>query len=128
QDGFDIFVCVLENQIPAAFKMLPFPIMLKFLESVQHRKEPEIHGSHIQRGQFGFEDFYRLHALFYTHVRTAAGSDVDDGLSGSFDLGQKWSKMLGILGWPAVSWMTRMQMQNGCACLRSLNGRFCNFV
>src|SRR3546814_5185426 len=66
QYGFDILVGILEDQVAAVFQVLSFPFMLEGLEAIQHGKQAEIHGTHVQRGHLGFEGHGRSRSEEHT--------------------------------------------------------------
>ena len=61
------------------------PLVLELLEALQHREQAEVHRAHVERRQFGLEQWPRAHALLDGHVRAAAGGDVDDGVGAALD-------------------------------------------
>src|ERR1700740_1703446 len=48
----NILEAVSEDQVMRTFKHGRLPVVLEFLVALQHRKEPEIHRSHVQGGDF----------------------------------------------------------------------------
>src|SRR6476646_11330333 len=52
---FDILEGVAENEIAGALQILPLPFVLEVLEPVQHRKQAEVHRSHVQGGELRLE-------------------------------------------------------------------------
>src|SRR5690606_34487977 len=48
ENGLDILVGILENEIAAVLQMLPLPFVIKVLEAVKHGKQAEVHGAHVQ--------------------------------------------------------------------------------
>lgn len=55
QNGLDILEGVLKYEITALFEVFALPFVLELLEPVQHRKQAEIHRTHVQRRHFGLE-------------------------------------------------------------------------
>src|SRR3954451_17245574 len=53
EDGLDVGIGVLEDQVAALLQPLPLPLVLELLEPVEHGKEPEVHRSHVQGSYLG---------------------------------------------------------------------------
>ncbi len=64
-------------QIVGVLEMFPLPVVLELLEARQHREQPEIHRSHVERRDLRLERRRRLHPLLHRHVRRAAGGQID---------------------------------------------------
>ena len=45
---FDVRVGVFEDQIARGFQRLRLPVMLEFLEAVEHGKQAKAHRAHVQ--------------------------------------------------------------------------------
>src|SRR3546814_7091060 len=77
--------------------MLALPLVFEILEALKHGKEAEVHGTHVQRGQFRLESHDRTHTLFDGHMRATAGGDVDDGVGLRANFRQERAKKFRIL-------------------------------
>ncbi|MNC44593.1 hypothetical protein D3C75_935050 [compost metagenome] len=54
QNVRNVFERVFENSVIATFEIGFLPVMLEFFESAKHFIKAEIHGAHIERGNFWF--------------------------------------------------------------------------
>ena len=115
QHMFDVGEGVAKHQVARTFQVLTLPGMHKFLVPLEHRKEPDVHRTHVQRRHLGFKTGRGQHTLLRLHVGAAAGRQVDDRLCARVDLRQKAGKGLGRLVGPAVDRVARMQVQDGRA-------------
>ena len=68
------------------------PVVLEFLEALQHRKEAEVHRAHVERRDFGLELQRGLQPLLDRHRRRAAGREVDARRSSALDLRQRTAR------------------------------------
>ena len=59
--------------------------MLEGLEALQHRKQREIHRSHVERGDLRRKNLRRLDPFFHAHGGGAAGGNVDDAVGALLD-------------------------------------------
>jgi hypothetical protein len=100
------------------------PIVLEFLESLEHRKQPEIHGSHIQACNLRLPYRSRFYPLFDGHIGRAAGREIHDHIGLLLDGAQKWFKCLWRLVGPAVLRIAGMKMDDCGAGLGSAQSGF----
>ncbi len=87
--------------------------MLEGLETVEHRKQAEIHRAHVERGDLGLEDCGRLNALLHGHEGRAAGRQIDHRLGRLLDARQEARKGLRTLIRAPGALVARVQM-NDC--------------
>jgi len=89
KDVFNVLVGVFENEVTTVFKVLALPLMLEFLESIEHGEKAKVHRTHVQRGKLRLERHRWLHAFLNCHVRAATRSQIYHCIGGSLDLSQK---------------------------------------
>ena len=102
QHELDILVGVAEHEVARIFQRLSLPVVLKGLETVQHREEAEIHRAHVERSDFRLECFRRLHPLRDRHVGRAAGGEIHHRLGRLLDARQEAGERLRALVRPPV--------------------------
>ena len=78
EDVFDIGEGVLEDALARSFEIGLLPVVLELLVAGEHRKEPEIHRTHVEARDLRLEGGGGAHALFDSHRRSAARRDVHD--------------------------------------------------
>ena len=66
-------------------RCLQLPVVLEFLEAVEHAEERKIHRAHVERGDFRLVDRGGTHALVDRHGRRAAGGEVDHAVGALLD-------------------------------------------
>src|SRR5258708_35667975 len=54
------------------------PVVLEFLESLEHREQAEVHRSHIETGNLRLPDRRRFYPLFDGHIGRTAGREIND--------------------------------------------------
>src|SRR5437588_12379133 len=92
--------------------MLALPGKLELLVTIEEVEEPEIHRAHIERSDFGLEDFRRLDALLRRHERTAAGREIDDRVGLLLDARQEAREgFRGLIGFAGFG-IARVQMKD----------------
>jgi hypothetical protein len=123
QCKFDIFEGVAKNEIAGALQILPLPFVLEVLEPVQHRKQAEVHRSHVQGGELRLEADGGFDALFDRHEGAAAAREVHDGVGGLLDACEERLERLRRLVGPAGLGVAGVKMQDRCACLGGLERR-----
>ncbi|MCY1429045.1 hypothetical protein D9M71_449490 [compost metagenome] len=108
----DVAEGIAEDPVVTFGQVGPFPLVLELGEAVEHFIQPEVHRTHVQRGQFRLELCHRLQAFFHAHGRRAAGGDVDHHVTLGLDLRQELTEQVDILARPAINGITRMQVDN----------------
>src|SRR2546421_376669 len=78
---------------------LPSPIELELLVAPQQMVEPEVDGSHVERGDFRLELRRRPHTLLDLHVGTAASGQIDHGAAALLQARQEFPEALRRLIW-----------------------------
>ena len=98
EDPLDIGKGILEHHVPRAFEEPGFPVMLPFAVAPAHRKQAEVHRTHIQRTHFRLRGNRRRQPFVERHDRAAAGRNIDDGIAALADLRQELHEHFGVCG------------------------------
>src|SRR5437868_8878728 len=106
QNVFDVLERIAEDEIARSLQMLPLPIELELLVAPQQMVEPEVDGSHVERGDFRLELRRRPHTLLDLHVGTAAGGQIDHGAAALLQARQEFPEARRRLIWSSGLWVT----------------------
>jgi hypothetical protein len=109
---FDVLVCVAEHKIARVFERLRLPVVPEGLETVEHRKESEIHRAHVERSYLGLESLRRLDPLLDRHIGRATRGQVHDRLRRLLDARQEARERLRALVGPSGLLVARVQMDD----------------
>src|SRR5207244_427965 len=85
KDEFDILEGVAENAVAAAFEVGAFPVVLEFLETIEHRIKTEVHRAHVKARDFRVKRAGRAGTFRHRHRRRAAARQIDDDVRGLLD-------------------------------------------
>ena len=123
--SLNVFLKIRSSDVSRYFRS---HAMLEFLESLQHREEPEVHRAHVERRDLGLELQRRLETLLDRHRRSAAGREVEHDVRPPLDLGREFAEEVGILRGTAVDRITRVQMHDRSTRLRGADRSLGDFL
>src|SRR5882724_769264 len=102
QDVLDVLERVAEDSLVRARQIFALPAVLEFLEALEHRKETEVHRTHVERSDLGLELQRRLQTFLDRHRRGAAGREVDDDVGAALDVRGEFAEIFWVLRRMAV--------------------------
>ena len=127
QGELDVLEGVAKNQVAAVFQVFAFPVVFQIGETLQHRKQGKVEGTHVERRHFGRKPHRGLNALVDLHEGRAAAGQVDHRVGAGLDLRQKFGKGLGALVRLAGDGIACMQVDDGRTRLGSPDRRLDDF-
>jgi len=128
EDALDIAERIAEDEIVAPVQVWLLPVILPGGVAIRERENAEVHRSHVERTHLWLGEQRCGEPLLEAHMNASAGRDVYDRIGRLFDARQESHVNGGIRGRTTVLRIAGVQMQNGRACLRGLDGLRGNFI
>ena len=120
----DVLEGVAEHKIMGALQHGRLPVVLEFLESLEHREQAEVHRSHIETGNLRLPNSRRFYPLFDGHIRRTAGREINDRIGLLLNGAEKRLECFRRLVGPAVLRIAGVKMDD---CGAGLGGAQCGF-
>src|SRR5678815_3240608 len=93
---------VLRKMAAAALEIWTLPLVLERLPLCQHRIQPEVHRSHVERAHLGTTGQGTRHAVVHRHVLPTTRRDVDDDVARLANGGEELAKDGEVAGRTAI--------------------------
>ena len=111
--GLNLPKSVGDDGVTSLFDVGFFPIEFPFLDLCAGMENAKVHGTHIERAEFGLGHKRCGKPVLDAHAEGAAGGDVDYGIAVLLDARQELHEDCRVWRGPAGFWIARMQMDDG---------------